>query len=48
MEEERTSETSVDIDLTKQQYIPEDSELLHRKCLRRRVIKIVEMRLDPR
>jgi hypothetical protein len=27
MEAARTSETSVDIDLTTQQYIPEDSEL---------------------
>jgi hypothetical protein len=48
MEAERTSETSVDIDLTKHQCIPEDSELLRHKCLRTRFIKIVEMRLGPR
>jgi hypothetical protein len=32
MEAARTFETSVDIDLTTQQYIPEDSELHTRRC----------------
>jgi hypothetical protein len=32
MEAARTSETSVDIQLTTRQYIPEDSELHTRRC----------------
>jgi hypothetical protein len=33
MEAARTSETSVDIDLTRRQYITEDSELQPAECL---------------